>query len=93
LLTLHESLGIAVVATMLFRPAHRRWARPPDPVSMPVWMHQAALATRLLLYFLLVFLPVSAIVGSWIEGTLSALILSAQLHRRGRHLRSLDNQY
>jgi cytochrome b561 len=68
LLTLHESLGIAVFATTLFRLAHRRWARPPDPVSMPVWMHQAALATRLLLYFLLVFLPLSAIVGSWIEG-------------------------
>jgi cytochrome b561 len=68
LLTLHESLGLAIFVTTLLRLAHRRWARSPDPVSMPVWMHQAALATRLLLYFLLVFLPLSAIVGSWIEG-------------------------
>ena len=68
LLTLHESLGIAVFLTTLVRLAHRRWARPPDPVVMPIWMHRAALATRFLLYFLLVFLPLSAIVGSWIEG-------------------------
>jgi cytochrome b561 len=57
LLTLHESLGLAIFVTTLLRLAHRRWARPPDRVSMPVWIHQAALATRLLLYFLLVFLP------------------------------------
>jgi len=31
-------------------------------------MHQTALAARLLLHFLLVFLPLSAIVGNWIEG-------------------------
>jgi cytochrome b561 len=68
LLTLHESLGLAIFVTTLLRLAHRRWARPTDPVAMPIWMHQAALATRLLLYFLLVFVPLSAIVGSWFEG-------------------------
>jgi len=68
LLTLHESLGIAVFATTLLRLMHRRWARPPGPVPMPDWMHHAARATRFLLYFLMVFLPLSAIVGSWIAG-------------------------
>ena len=67
-LTLHESLGIAVFATTLLRLGHRLWARPPDAVSMPAWMHQAALITRLLLYFLLLFVPLSAVVGSWLEG-------------------------
>jgi len=68
LLTLHESLGVAVFATTLLRLAHRLWARSPDPVPMPIWMHQAALIVRLTLYFLLLFLPLSAIVGSWVEG-------------------------
>jgi cytochrome b561 len=78
LLTLHESLGIAVFATTVLRLAHRCWARPPDPVGMPVWMHQAALATRLLLYFLLLILPLSAIVGSWTEGhSLSLYVFGA----------------
>ena len=68
LLALHESLGIAVFATTLLRLAHRRWARAPNPVAMPIRMRQAALAVRLLLYALLAFLPLSAIAGSWIEG-------------------------
>ena len=68
LLTLHESLGIGVFAMTLLRLAHRRWARPPDPVATPIWMHQAALIPRLLLYFLLLFVPLSAVVGSWLEG-------------------------
>jgi cytochrome b561 len=78
LLTLHESLGISVFATTVLRLAYRRWARPPDPVAMPVWMHQAALATRVLLYFLLLFLPLSAIVGSWTQGhSLSLYVFGA----------------
>jgi cytochrome b561 len=68
LLTLHESLGLAIFAITLLRLAHRSWAPAPAAIPMPVWMHQGALATRLLLYFLLLFLPLSAIVGSWIEG-------------------------
>ncbi|HLW90949.1 MAG TPA: cytochrome b/b6 domain-containing protein [Roseiarcus sp.] len=68
LLTLHESLGFAVLMTTVLRLAHRVWAPAPEPVPTPFWMHQAALAVRVLLYFLLVFLPLSAIVGSWIEG-------------------------
>jgi len=93
LLTLRESLGLAIFVTTLLRLAHRRWARPPDPVSMPVWMHQAALTTRLLLYFLLVFLPLSAIVGSWIEGIRLASIWSVQLRRPGQRPRRLGTQY
>ena len=68
LLTLHESLGLTIFVTTLLRLAHRSWATPPDPVSMPEWMHQSARWTRVLLYLLLIFLPVSAIVGSWTEG-------------------------
>jgi cytochrome b561 len=68
LLTLHESLGFAIFVTTLLRLAHRGWATPPDPVPMPYWMHQSARWTRVLLYLLLIFLPVSAIVGSWTEG-------------------------
>jgi cytochrome b561 len=68
LLDLHESLGLAVFVTTALRLAHRRWAAPPAPEPMPEWMHRAALATRLMLYFLLAFIPLSAISGSWLEG-------------------------
>jgi cytochrome b561 len=68
LLTLHESLGIAVFAMTLLRLAHRRWAKIPNPVAMPAWMNHAAVTTHVLLYSLLLFLPLSAIVGSWFEG-------------------------
>jgi cytochrome b561 len=68
LLTLHESLGLSIFVTTLVRLAHRRWTAQPDPVPMPEWMLQTARVIRVLLYFLLIFVPVSAIAGSWIEG-------------------------
>ena len=67
-LTLHESLGLAVFVTTLLRLAHRAWAPAPAPVAMPAWMHWAAGITRWLLYFLLAFIPLSAIFGSWMGG-------------------------
>jgi len=75
-LALHESLGLAVFVTTALRLAYRRWSPPPASAPMPEWMHQAATVTRLLLYFLLVFIPLSAILGSWMEGhSLSLYIL------------------
>jgi cytochrome b561 len=67
-LTLHESLGLAVLLTTFLRLAYRSFATTPAPVWAPNWMHQSARITRSLLYFLLVFVPLSAIFGSWIEG-------------------------
>jgi cytochrome b561 len=67
-LTLHESLGFAVLLTTLLRLAHRPWATTPAPACTPNWMHQSARITHVLLYFLLVIVPVSAILGSWIDG-------------------------
>jgi cytochrome b561 len=78
-LTLHESLGIAVFATTLLRLAHRRWATMPEPVAMSAWMHQGSRATHVLLYFLLLFLPLSAIAGSWFEGRSLNLYLFGEI--------------
>lgn len=68
LLTLHESLGLAVFALTALRLGYRRWAPPPAPAAMPEWMHRAAALTHFLLYFLLALLPLAAIFGSWMEG-------------------------
>jgi cytochrome b561 len=67
-LALHESLGLAIFITTLVRLAHRQWFPPPPSPPMPEWMHRAAGGVRLMLYFLLVFTPLSAIAGSWLEG-------------------------
>jgi cytochrome b561 len=77
-LTLHESLGFVVLLTTLLRLAYRFLATTPAPICAPEWMHQSAQITRFLLYFLLVFVPLSAILGSWIEGhSLSFYLVAA----------------
>ena len=68
LLLLHESLGITIFAMTFLRLAYRLWSPPPAAPPMPDWMHRAAGATSVLLYLLLLFIPLSAIVGSWLEG-------------------------
>ncbi len=67
-LTLHESLGASVFVLTLLRLANRLWSPPPAAPPMPDWMHWASSATSAALYFLLVFIPLSAIGGSWLEG-------------------------
>jgi cytochrome b561 len=67
-LVLHESLGVTVFALTALRMGYRFWSRPPAAPPMPNWMHLAAAATSAALYFLLAFIPLSAIAGSWLEG-------------------------
>jgi cytochrome b561 len=67
-LALHESLGLAIFITTLVRLARRQWFPPPPSPPIPGWMHRAAGGVRLMLYFLLVFTPLSAVAGSWLEG-------------------------
>jgi cytochrome b561 len=65
---LHETLGMALFGIVLLRLLWR-WADPqPDvPIQMP-WMKHAGRITHGLLYILLVSIPLSAIIGSWLEG-------------------------
>jgi len=43
-------------------------AASPNPAQIPRWMHIVAKVVRLTLYFLLFAVPLSAIVGAWLEG-------------------------
>jgi cytochrome b561 len=66
-LQLHETLGLAVFALALIRLAWRAFDRTPS-VPMPAWMHVAGRFVQALLYCLLVVVPLTAIVGAWLEG-------------------------
>ena len=68
LLTLHQTLGFAVFVLVLVRLAWRQVDRRPEEPPMPSLMALAAQASHWLLYGLLVAIPLTAIVGSWLEG-------------------------
>ncbi len=65
---LHETLGSAVFGLTVVRLAWRLVARRPDPVAVGRWMGLAASAVQGLLYLLLFAVPLTAILGAWLEG-------------------------
>jgi cytochrome b561 len=57
---LHKSIGLAILALILFRLAWRLHAGAPQPVSgTPRWQHRIATATHAGMYLLLLAIPVS----------------------------------
>lgn len=67
-LTLHESLGVAVLVLTAARLVLRTFDTQPAPIDMPGWMHALSRLTHWALFGLLLLVPVTAIVGSWLEG-------------------------
>jgi len=65
---LHETLGTAVFALAIVRVAWRLFARRPDPAPASRWMGLAAATVQGLLYLLLFAVPLTAILGAWLEG-------------------------
>ena len=66
--TLHETLGLCVLALVAIRLAWRAFdTRPRDPPA-PRWMRLAAGAMHASLYVLLFAVPLTAITGAWLEG-------------------------
>ena len=74
-LTLHESLGFAVLALTAARLAWRAIDQAPAPIKMPGWMQALASLVHWVLFGLLVLVPLTAIVGSWLEGHALTLYL------------------
>ncbi|MBN8995141.1 MAG: cytochrome b [Rhizobiales bacterium] len=67
-LSLHETLGLLVFLVLAIRVGWRVFDYTPEEPPMPAWM---ALASRLVhwtLYALLAAVPLTAIVGAWLEG-------------------------
>lgn len=65
---LHETLGSTVFVLTAVRLVWRLLARRPDPVPVTRWMGLAASAVQGLLYLLLFAVPLTAILGAWLEG-------------------------
>jgi cytochrome b561 len=65
---LHETLGFAVFVLSFVRLAWRAVAQRPHPVPVNRWMGLAAGLVQASLYALLFAVPLTAIVGAWLEG-------------------------
>ena len=64
----HETLGITVFALVLLRFLWRLMDTAPEDPPMKPWMRYSARLVHVVLYGLLIAIPVSAIVGAWLEG-------------------------
>jgi cytochrome b561 len=65
---LHETLGSAVFALTIVRLVWRMVATRPDPAPVNRWLGLAARLVQALLYLLLLAVPLTAILGAWLEG-------------------------
>ena len=66
--SLHETLGLLVLALALVRVVWRWSARTPEPRAVALWMGIAARAAQWGLYLLLFAVPLTAVTGAWLEG-------------------------
>jgi cytochrome b561 len=65
---LHETLGLCVLALTVLRALWRSTRRRPGPPAMPRWMGSCSNAVQLALFALLFLVPLTAIMGAWLEG-------------------------
>ncbi len=65
---LHETMGLCVLALVTLRLLWRMVAAPPRPPQVSRWMGIIAMVVRMTLYLLLFAVPLTAIVGAWLEG-------------------------
>jgi cytochrome b561 len=72
---IHETLGITVGVLTLLRLGWRTLDPTPDDPPMPALMRYAAKVVHVALYVLLLALPLSAILGAWLEGHPLTLLL------------------
>jgi cytochrome b561 len=65
---LHELFGLTVFALTLVRVCWRAMHPPPKGPDMPAWMELGARLGHWTIYALLVLVPLTAILGAWLEG-------------------------
>jgi cytochrome b561 len=65
---LHETLGMAVFVLVLLRLVWRAVDRTPELPVPRLWVERLARPMHLLLYVLLLTIPFTAVIGSWLEG-------------------------
>ena len=67
-LAIHETLGLAVLVLTALRFAWRLVEAHPEPEPIAPWMRMASRLVEGCLLVLLIFVPLSAIAGAWLEG-------------------------
>jgi cytochrome b561 len=65
---LHELLGFSVFALTVIRVSWRLLFPPPRSPDLPAWMEFGGKLTHWVIYALLLLVPVTAILGAWLEG-------------------------
>ena len=65
---IHETLGLCVFALLVVRVLWRLVDQRPQPEDLPRWMALSAKALQGGLYLLLIAVPMTAIMGAWLEG-------------------------
>lgn len=76
---IHETLGLTVFVLVVIRGLWRLVDVRPDPPQVPRWMDFAAKMVQTVLYLLLFGLPITAIVGAWLEGHPLTLLAGAEI--------------
>jgi len=65
---MHETLGMLVFIVVVLRLLWRLIDRTPATETMPGWMAAAANFVQFALYALLIAIPATAVLGTWLEG-------------------------
>src|SRR5438128_9201643 len=65
---MHETLGVLVLVIVVLRILWRLLEEDTEHAEMATWMKYTSKSVHLLLYVLLASIPVTAIVGTWLEG-------------------------
>jgi cytochrome b561 len=65
---IHETLGVLVFIVVVLRLLWRLVESPPAKQPMPRWMAAAAKLVHFALYALLIAIPATAVLGTWLEG-------------------------
>jgi cytochrome b561 len=71
---LHETLGLLVFTLAVLRLIWRAFDRRPDSPPVHRWMGVTAKVVQVSLYVLLFALPITAVLGAWLEGHALTLI-------------------
>ena len=71
----HETLGLTVGVLTLLRLAWKMLDATPDEPQVPAAMRFTARVVRVALYLLLLAVPLTAIVGAWLEGHAVTLLV------------------
>jgi cytochrome b561 len=64
----HEMLGVLVFVVVVLRLLWRLLDSPPAKRPVPQWMAVAAKLVQFALYALLIAIPATAVLGTWLEG-------------------------